>query len=282
MDTPVKKSLNPRKTFWKCGACSHAMFHLLNHEFDNNKSREEKASDMLAGGIAQKGHQCGMLWGVALAAGAEAYKRYYDKNMAVATAIHTSQLLVESFKKRTRSANCRDIAKVNWESKFERTLYTIKALAKGMVFSPCFNLMVKWTPEAVKAANHGLSENIKFKQPCFSCSTELIKKMGGSEEESVMVAGFAGGLGLSGHACGALSAAIWYKMLNWEKYNEGKTQQMFHNPDAKKVLEAFYSQTNSEVLCKIISQTSFNTIDEHTEYLRNGGCRSLIEALATS
>ncbi|HAY71533.1 MAG TPA: hypothetical protein DCX89_06555, partial [Saprospirales bacterium] len=162
------------------------MFHLLNHEFDNNKSREEKASDMLAGGIAQKGHQCGMLWGVALAAGAEAYKRYYDKNMAVATAIHTSQLLVESFKKRTRSANCRDIAKVNWESKFERTLYTIKALAKGMVFSPCFNLMVKWTPEAVKAATLFRSENIKFKQPCFSCSTELIKKMGGSEEESVM------------------------------------------------------------------------------------------------
>ena len=48
------KKLNPRMTFWKCGACSHAMFHLLNHEFSNVKPQEEKASDMLAGGISQK------------------------------------------------------------------------------------------------------------------------------------------------------------------------------------------------------------------------------------
>ena len=37
--------------------------------------------------------------------------------------------------------------------------------------------------------------------------------MGGSEEEIAMVAGFAGGLGLSGNGCGALSAAIWKTIL---------------------------------------------------------------------
>ncbi len=69
MEVPVKKRLNPRKVFWQRGTCSNAMFHLLNHEFDHIKPMEEKASDTLAGGIAQKGHQCGMLWGAALAAG---------------------------------------------------------------------------------------------------------------------------------------------------------------------------------------------------------------------
>ncbi|MCK7536420.1 MAG: C-GCAxxG-C-C family protein [Marinilabiliales bacterium] len=43
--------------------------------------------------------------------------------------------------------------------------------------------------------------------------------MGGTEEESIMVAGFAGGIGLSGNTCGALTAAIWYKMLEWGKNN---------------------------------------------------------------
>ena len=69
MDKPDKIKLNLRKIFWKCGTCSCAMFHLLNLEFDNIKPAEEKASDMLAGGLAMKGYQCGMLCGGALASG---------------------------------------------------------------------------------------------------------------------------------------------------------------------------------------------------------------------
>ncbi len=43
----------------------------------------------------------------------------------------------------------------------------------------------------------------------------------GTEEESIMVAGFAGGIGLSYNGCGALGAALWYKMLNWGENNQG-------------------------------------------------------------
>lgn len=278
----MKDKLNPRKVFWERGACSNAMFHLLNHEFDNEKLQEEKASDMLAGGIAQKGHQCGMLWGGALAIGTEVFSKFDDKNRAIAVAINTSKLLVDSFQKRTKTVNCREIVKVDWENKFQRTIYMMKIVAQGFVFSPCFNLIVKWTPEAVKAANKGLSENIDYNQPCYSCSTEVVKKMGGTEEESIMVAGFAGGIGLSGNACGALAAAIWYKMLDWGKNNPGKSETMFDNPDAKKVLRAFYMQTDSEMLCNKICNRRFTTIDEHSEFIKNGGCGKLIEALAKS
>jgi C_GCAxxG_C_C family probable redox protein len=278
----TKKRLNPRKVFWKCGACSHAMFHLLNHEFDNVKPSEEKASDMLAGGIAQKGHQCGMLWGGSLAIGTEAFRKYGDKNLSMAAAMSASKRLVDSFQKRTHTVNCRDISKVDWENKFNLTFYMLKTIAQGFVFSPCFNLIVKWTPEAVEAANKGLSESINYGQPCLSCSTEVVKKMGATEEESVMVAGFAGGIGLSGNACGALGAAIWYKMLDWDTKNPGKSQSMFNNPDAKKVLKTFYMQTDSEMLCNKICNRSFNSIDEHSEYIKSGGCTKLIEALANS
>lgn len=282
MNSPTKTKLNPRKTFWKCGACSHAMYHLLNDEFDNVKPKEESASDLLAGGIAQKGEQCGMLWGGSLAIGTEAYRKFDDKNMAIAATINASKLLVESFQKRTRTVNCRDIAKVDWESKFDFAIYMLKTIAHGFVYSPCFNLIVKWTPEAVEAANKGLSENIVFNNPCVSCSTELVKKMGGTVEESVMVAGFAAGIGLSGNACGALGAAIWYKMLELGKKTPEVAQKFMDNPDAKKVLRAFYMQTDSEMLCKNICKRTFNSIDEHSEYIKNGGCSELIEALAKS
>lgn len=221
-----KIRLNPRKVFWQRGACSNAMFYLLNNEFDNVKLQEEKAADMLAGGIAQKGHQCGMLWGF--------------------------------------------------------TFFTLKTICRGFIYSPCFNLIVKWTPEAVQTAKSGLSEKVDINQPCLSCAAEVVRRMGGTEEESVMVAGFAGGIGLSGNTCGALGAAVWYKMLDWGRKNPGQTQAMFENPDAKKIIRAFYIQTDSEVLCSKICNKKFETIDEHSEYVKNGGCKNIIEALASA
>ena len=280
MNNSNKVKLNPRKVFWKCGTCSHAMFHLLNHEFDNLKENEEKASDLLAGGIAQKGYQCGMLWGAVLAVGAESFRRYTDKSEAIASAITASQHLVKSFTKRTKSADCRDISRVDWENKFDMAIYMVKTIMQGFIYSPCFNLISKWTPEAIQAANLGLFVRPVHEQPCVSCASEVVKKMGATDEEAAMVAGFAGGLGLSGNACGALSAAIWYKMLDWSKKNPGQIPSFFNNQDVKTAFRAFYIQTDSEMLCSRISGKDFKSIDEHIEYIRSGGCGKLIDALA--
>jgi C_GCAxxG_C_C family probable redox protein len=280
MENPVKKKLNPRKVFWQRGTCSNAMFHLLNDEFCNVKPNEEKASDTLAGGIAQKGHQCGMLWGAALAAGNEAYNRYDDKDMAIAAAVNASKLMVDSFHARTNAVNCRDITRVDWENRLQSAMYMLKTIARGFVFSPCFNLIVKWAPEAVDAAITGLWENTSPTQPCTSCATEVVLKMGATEEESMMVAGFAGGIGLSGNGCGALAAAIWYIMLRESKNNPAKKQSMLNNPVVKKVLKSFYTQTDAEMLCKNICNRTFETINEHSDHIRQGGCKNIIEALA--
>jgi hypothetical protein len=50
-----------------------------------------------AGGIAQYGYQCGMLWGATLAAGAQAYRLYGAGPQAETQAIIAAQRLVESF-----------------------------------------------------------------------------------------------------------------------------------------------------------------------------------------
>jgi len=175
-----------------------------------------------------------------------------------------------------------DILKVDWDNKFDTSFLKLKIIGQGIVFSPCFNLMAKWTPDAVQAAKNGFSESINYSQPCISCSTEVVKKMGGTEEESIMAAGFAGGFGLSGNTCGAVADAIWYKMLEWVKNNPTKKPSLFNNPIAENVLSAFYMQTDSEILCNKICSRSFNTIDEHSDYIKTGGCSNLIETLAKS
>ena len=51
-----------------------------------------------AGGIANQGYQCGMLWGAALAAGAQAYRLFGPGPRAETEAIIAAQRLVESFR----------------------------------------------------------------------------------------------------------------------------------------------------------------------------------------
>jgi C_GCAxxG_C_C family probable redox protein len=274
--------LTPKKAFMKCGTCSSAMFHLLNQEFDNLSETEEKACDLLAGGVAQKGHQCGMLWGASLAVGAESLKRHRDKNDAIASSITASQYIVESFEKRTKTVNCREISGIDWENKLDFALYMAKTILQGFVYSPCFKLIDKWTPEAIQAANKGFACKKIFSKNCISCASEVVKKMGASEQESIIVSGFAGGIGLSGNGCGALSAAIWYKMLDWAKKNIGKNPAFFNNQDVKSLLRSFYIQTDSEMLCRKICGKQFESIDEHSDYIRSGGCKNIIEALANS
>ena len=158
----------------------------------------------------------------------------------------------------------------------------IETLWKGMENSPCFNMAEEWAPDAIQSAEEGLEDEHTSQVPkAVSCATEVAKRMGASAEEAAMVAGFAGGIGLSGQACGALGAAIWIKTLEWCKAHPGKTPPLFNNTEAKKLLKAFKAETQNEMLCSKICGQTFNTVDEHTAYVKNGGCTRIIELLST-
>jgi len=283
MKTSIKNPQDTKKVFRQCGTCSQTFAHLLNREFGHPKKTEEQAVDPLAGGIMNLGHQCGMLWGAALATGAESFRRHNDPDQAIAVAVTATQHIIESFLNTTNTVNCREITGYNLNSFFGLTGFMLKTMLKGMDNSLCFNLAEKWAPEAIQTATEGLAEEqIDLTQQPVSCASEVAKRMGASDEEAVMVAGFAGGLGLSGNACGALSAAIWMKTLAWCKENPGKTPPYFKNPNAKKLLKAFYEVTDSEILCEKISGHRFKNIDDHSEFINNGGCEKLIKELAES
>ena len=262
-----------KQVFRKLGTCSRTFFYLLNREFGTSLETEERASDLLAGGIMKKGYQCGMLWGASLAVGAEAFKVCAHRSQAIAVSIEATRLLMDSFETHESTTQCREITKCNFESKLSFAKYMISGR-----FLHCFQLAEDWAPEAVRKANKAIQDKPFDFEHAVSCATEVAQKMGASEKEMVMVAGFAGGLGLSGSGCGALSAALWMNALNWCR--EHKVGSAIEDPKAKELMRVFAAFTDDRYLCEEISQTHFTIVKAHTDYIKNGGCSELIDALS--
>jgi hypothetical protein len=266
--------LKAKRTFLKKGTCSRTFFYILDREFGHPQDDEEKAIDPLAGGILQQGYQCGMLWGASMAVGAEALRRNENPGQATGIAILATQQLMHSFVNRTESIECEDITQCDFTNKKS----FLKFMLKGK-FVNCLKLAGKWAPEALDAAYGALGEDqTDLPQESLSCASEVVRKMGGSQEEVLMVAGFAGGLGLAGSGCGALAAAVWKNALIHNRKQTGKSANIDPNTDL--TLKAFYEETDYEMQCDKICGQRFNTLDEHTEFLKKGGCKKLINVLA--
>jgi len=276
MNTTIqqKKKLKVKKIFFKQGTCSRAFFYLLNQEFGNSLEQEEKASDPFAGGILQQGYQCGLLWGATMAIGAESFRRNENLGISIGQTIRTTQLLLKSFVKQTNSIECEDITEID----FSKKLGLAKFFFTGKFLS-CYTLADKCAPDAINSVKEGLSlDTSDINEETFSCASEVIKEMGGTEKEMAMVAGFAGGLGLSGSACGALSAAIWKTILELVKKDDWKASMS--DTDSDRILKRFYEATDYKMECSEICGRSFKTFDEHTDFIRNGGCEKLINIMA--
>lgn len=263
-----------KKVFYKKGTCSRTFFYLLNREYGHPLDDEEKAADPLAGGILQQGYQCGMLWGASMGVGAEAYRRFDDRDKATALAIKATQHVMKSFVNRTNSEDCIDITSTD----FKKKLSVARFLFSGK-FYHCFRLSSRWAPEAYQAAEEGLSyKQDELPQQCISCASEVVRKMGGNDQETVLVAGLAGGMGLSGNACGALGAAIWMKALIGIR--ESNKRISYSGSETEEMIASFYKVTDYEMKCSKITGKRFETLDAHTEFIKNGGCEKLIAALS--
>ena len=97
MSASIKKHNDAKDVFSKCGTCSRTFAHILNREFGHPKAYEERALNPLAGGIMNQGYQCGMLWGAALAVGAESFRKHKNQDRAIAIAVSATQKIIDSF-----------------------------------------------------------------------------------------------------------------------------------------------------------------------------------------
>jgi len=244
---------------------------------------EEEAAAPLAGGIMMYGYQCGMLWGAALAAGAQVYRRLGPGPQAETEAILVTQRLVESFRAHAHNEiNCLEISNLklknlNLMGKTE-VMSALKFVLKGGPIY-CFRMAARYAQAAFNEINTGRSdEYIEAPSSPVSCSTMLAQKMGVSEMHTVMPAGFAGGIGLSGGACGALGAAIW--ILGMNSIKEGVENIGFTPSGAEDALERFVISADYEFECAKIVGRRFENVADHAAYLHAGGCSKIIEALA--
>jgi hypothetical protein len=250
---------------------------VVDGSFDHPLKPEEEATTFLAGGMMGYGYQCGMLWGAALAAGAQAYRSLGPGPQAETGAIMAAQRLVESFRARTNNEiNCLEITDLNMQGKMD-VQPILKFIFKGGPIA-CFRMAAEYAPIAFSEIDSTLSEShIEALSLPVSCAAMAAQKMGVSDMHAVMTAGFAGGIGLSGGACGALGAAIWIIEMNGRKEQADKKVVDSKVADT---IERFLISTDFEFECSKIVGRKFENTSDHAGYLRDGGCSKIIEALA--
>ncbi len=246
---------------------------VVDSSFDHPLELEEGATIPLAGGIMNQGYQCGMIWGAALAAGAEAYRLHGPGPQAETEAIIAAQGLVESFNVKNNNINCLEITEINLKSK----LGILKLFLKGGPVK-CTRMIVGYAPIAFSEINTAYTKKqIEMPSSPVSCTAMLAQKMGLSDMHTVMAAGFAGGIGLSGGGCGALGAAIWILSMNSRK--EGLGNKAI-NSRVSDLIDKFIKNANYELECSEIVGRKFENIGDHAAYLRDGGCSKIIDMLA--
>ena len=268
-------SLGTVGAFLKGRACSDTLFHVLNRAFGHPLKTEERAAMPFAGGIMQHGYQCGMIWGAALAAGAQAYRLFGPGPQAEARAVMAAQRLAVSFQARNKHINCLEITDIDKSSSTMQmiTYFLIKGGSIG-----CLRMAAKYAPVAFNEINTTLSEkDLETPRAPVSCSAMLAQQMGASDLHTVMAAGFAGGIGLNGGGCGALGAAIWIIGINSLKEGAGKID--LKNPRAIDAIDRFFKCTDFEFECSEIVGRQFDNVDDHAGYLRDGGCSEIIRIL---
>jgi hypothetical protein len=248
---------------------------VVDTSYDQPLKIEEHAAMQLAGGIMGSGYQCGMLWGGALAAGAQAYRLYGAGARAEVAALLASQKLAAAFRARAKDINCAEITELEWKKPSKGQV--VRFLARGGPIG-CFRLAADYAQIAFDTINNALGEEHldTLAQPV-SCTALLAQQMGVSDLHVVMAAGLAGGIGLSGGACGVLGAAIWLGGIH-TLTNGGKLS--FDLGASSPEMERFLASADYEFECASIVGRKFAHVADHAAYVRAGGCAKIIAALA--
>ena len=291
-------SLGTMRTFLKVGTCSEALCNMLDRAYDHPLTPEEHAVMPLAGGIMQHGYQCGQIWGAALAAGAQAYQLLGPSPQAEVAALLAAQRLVDSFRARNKEINCLELTEIDWHNSKQ----ALKFFLKGGTIR-CLAMSARFSKAAFNEINTALYQTSLPTVDCpVSCAAQMARLAGASDLHVVMAAGLAGGIGLSGGACGALGAAVWMIGLNRARNGAGEApvkvdgngagkdakvgekgsdwMSDFNDPRAVAAVDAFLKISGYEFECSTITGRQFANLDEHAAYLRAGGCSEIIACLA--
>jgi len=253
---------------------------VLDRAFDTPLEEEEHATMPFAGGIKQHGYQCGMLWGAVLAAGAQAHRLYGSGPEAQTRAMNAANKLVETFRKDKDEINCYEITEIDKDSSGMQMITYF--LLKGGTIG-CMKMAGRFAPAAFEDIKESISAEVQ-EAPAVpvSCAALLADKMGASDRHGVMASGLAGGMGLCGGGCGALGTALWLMGMELQKDPEVKNlwDDKTFTPKFNELVERFLESSDYEFECDKIVGRKFEDIEDHAEFIKQGGCSGIIETLA--
>ncbi len=230
---------------------------------------EERAAAPLAGGILRNGYQCGMVWGSALAAGAEAFRCLGAGCRAETAALVAARRIVDSFRAQNGAVDCFDLTDTDFGSTAQLWRYLLSGKPIG-----CFRMAARYAPVAlaeIRAARGGEQSDVPAEP--VSCAAAVARRLDASDLHAVMAAGLAGGIGLSGGACGALGAAVWLDAM------DGGDRKALEARGAR-IVERFLAASGHRFECSEIVGRKFVDVADHAAHLRGGGCAKILEALS--
>lgn len=241
----------------------------MNRAFGHPSLPGQHAAAPLAGGIVRNGYQCGMVWGSALSAGAEACRRFGAGARAEAAAVHAAGRIVETFRAENGGVDCFDLTNTDFGSR--SGLWKFVLSGKPI---HCFRMAARYAPVAFTTICDALDdapENAPL--PPVSCAAVVAKQLGASDAQAAMAAGLAGGIGLSGGGCGALGAAVWLGAM------AGCSPEEDAEATAWPIVARFLRASDYRFECSEIVGRRFSDISDHAAYLRGGGCAGILDAL---
>jgi len=218
----------------------------------------------------RNGYQCGMVWGSALAAGAEAYRCFGAGDRAETASLVAAQRIVESFRAQNGAVDCFDLTDTDFSSPAQMWKYLLSGKPIG-----CFRMAARYAPVAFEEIRAALGNELADAPAApVSCSALVARRLGASDLHAVMAAGFAGGIGLSGGACGALGAVAWLDAMS------GGGDHRAAEARATRIVERFLNVSGHMFECSEIVGRRFVDVADHAAHLRDGGCARILEALS--
>lgn len=281
------------KYWWlRCVACSEASMTTQMRGFGINEPAYEQAIHPFSGGFMHLGHACGLLTGAILAAGFVARSRFDDDGTRSGAALHAAIQLAKAHPELTGSVNCREITGVSLTKLSGRLRYAQQG--KGRM---CGRLHLKWATQAQQVIDKALLEfgECRPAGSCANCAVQTMRELQPSVKvkarDSLVVAGFAGGVGLLGNVCGALAAGVFAMsaedQLGREQQNRdsrvrGSLEELAganYRGAATQLRLEFIRQFGSDLCIHIIGRRFQNAAD-HSTFVEQGGCENVRKFVA--
>jgi hypothetical protein len=283
-----KRSIN--RTMFKHFSCAESTLILFDKASGIEQEDAEQAIDPLNGGVVlELDGGCGIFWGSVMAAGIRAAKRFEKEDDACSAALHASIELMREYISSGASTDCNRILDMDrWNS--------FSYLSKGKM-NVCIDIAEKWAPQFDDIIDKSF-DGYKLKQggKCVNCSVDVFKSVASeiglnSSSETPWVAGFAGGIGLQGSTCAAISSAVFaLNLLYFRSRNKSPHSALrsmmqgmgigvgWMKP-SKRLVSVFKDKFHSKY-CRELTGKTFKDLYDFIDHIESGKCRNIISGVS--